>query len=371
MEMQLMNELALARPDVVGKWDDMVKGMTQHDGALQRPLISGGYPELNGPVVGNVSVAQLAGQLCQDAVRVVQLLHARRAREAGELLGVHVEAQHTRGGAAPVNLISKQLQSKDMPIDVAIESVQGLISFFKNYRETGFAQAQEAAKEIAIEMEINPEFRTKRKIKRKWKFDEATDDASSSSQSAEDLFRTDYFIPIVDQAIASLIRRFEQYQGYEKIFGFLFTSDRLRSLDNKSLMVACVNLENKLQSGEHKDIDGKELYGELIFIQDLLNESMSTLDILRFLKKHPFYPNAIIAYRILLTIPVTIASAERSFSKLKLLKSYLRSTVTRERLNGLAIIALENDVFEKINYEHIIEDFISRNTRRMMLFNRN
>jgi len=81
-----------------------------------------------------------------------------------------------------------------------------------------------------------------------------------------------------------------------------------------------------------------------------------------------FYPNAIIAYRILLTIPVTVASAERSFSKLKLLKSYLCSTMTQKRLNGLATIALEIDVLEKINYEDIIEAFISTNTRRMMLF---
>jgi hypothetical protein len=44
--------------------------------------------------------------------------------------------------------------------------------------------------------------------------------------------------------------------------------------------------------------------------------------------------------------------------------------MTQERLNGFALIALENDVFEKINYEDIIEDFISRNTRQMMLFNR-
>ena len=35
------------------------------------------------------------------------------------------------------------------------------------------------------------------------------------------------------------------------------------------------------------------------------------------------FPNTCIAYRILLTILVTIASAERSFSKLKLIKSYL------------------------------------------------
>ena len=64
-------------------------------------------------------------------------------------------------------------------------------------------------------------------------------------------------------------------------------------------------------------------------------------------------------YRILLTIPVTIASAERSFSKLKLLKSYTHSTMKQERLNGLATISLENDILEKIKYEDIIEDFIS------------
>ena len=40
-----------------------------------------------------------------------------------------------------VNLVSKQLQAKDMVIDIAIERVQGLISFFSKYREIGFSQA--------------------------------------------------------------------------------------------------------------------------------------------------------------------------------------------------------------------------------------
>ena len=64
--------------------------------------------------------------------------------------------------------------------------------------------------------------------------------------------------------------------------------------------------------------------------------------------------------RVILTIPVTVASLEQNFSKLKLLKSYLRSTMTQERLNDLAMIAPESDMLEKIDYESIIEIVISR-----------
>ena len=68
----------------------------------------------------------------------------------------------------------------------------------------------EDAKEIALEMDIHPEFRTKRKIKRRRQFDEGADDASIVSQSAEESFRVNYFLQVVDQAIVSLTRRFEQ-----------------------------------------------------------------------------------------------------------------------------------------------------------------
>jgi hypothetical protein len=47
---------------------------------------------------------------------------------------------------------------------------------------------------------------------------------------------------------------------------------------------------------------------------------MSALEILKFTTVTDSYPNVSIAYQILLTMPVTVASTERSFSKLKLLK---------------------------------------------------
>jgi hypothetical protein len=60
-------------------------------------------------------------------------------------------------------------------------------------------------------------------------------------------------------------------------------------------------------------------------------------------------------------MPVTVASAERSLSKLKLLKNYLRSTMSQERLNGLATLCIEKGLLDGIDIETIITDFASRN----------
>ena len=78
------------------------------------------------------------------------------------------------------------------------------------------------------------------------------------------------------------------------------------------------------------------------------------------------YPNAWITYRILLTISVTVASAEISFSKLKLIKSYLRSTMSQERLNGLAMLSIEKDLADKFDYSSLIETFAAKNARRVI-----
>lgn len=56
-----------------------------------------------------------------------------------------------------------------------------------------------------------------------------------------------------------------------------------------------------------------------------------------------------IALRILLTIPVTVASGERSFSKLKLIKTYVRSNMGDERLSSLAILSIENYIAENLD----------------------
>jgi hypothetical protein len=51
-----------------------------------------------------------------------------------------------------------------------------------------------------------------------------------------------------------------------------------------------------------------------------------------------------------------VASGERSFSKLKLIKTYFRSTMTNDRFSGLAIIVIKHQLCRELDVEEIIKD---------------
>ena len=55
----------------------------------------------------------------------------------------------------------------------------------------------------------------------------------------------------------------------------------------------------------------------------------------------------------------------RSFSKLKLIKSYLRSTIGHERLSELSIISIENARDTKLDLKSISKEFSHKKARKM------
>jgi hypothetical protein len=75
------------------------------------------------------------------------------------------------------------------------------------------------------------------------------------------------------------------------------------------------------------------------------------------------FPNIKCLLTILSVIPITTASAERSFSSLKRIKTYLRSTMGQERLNVLAMLHINKDI--QVNPEEVLDMFAKKHKRRL------
>ena len=68
-----------------------------------------------------------------------------------------------------------------------------------------------------------------------------------------------------------------------------------------------------------------------------------------------------------LTLPLMSCSGERAFSKLKIIKSRLGSTMNQERLQSLMFMSIESDIMEGLHTEKLVQDFVDISTRRMNL----
>ena len=54
----------------------------------------------------------------------------------------------------------------------------------------------------------------------------------------------------------------------------------------------------------------------------------------------------------------------KEFLQVKVNKTYLWTTMSQERLSGLAMISIEKEYLDKLNYDNLIEEFASKNVRR-------
>ena len=92
---------------------------------------------------------------------------------------------------------------------------------------------------------------------------------------------------------------------------FLFNFEKLKSLDDDSLKKKCLNLKCFLTHETYSNIDGLDLFSKLKVLKEVLqiNENFP-INVLNYIKRLASFPNACIAFRILLTIHVRVASAE-------------------------------------------------------------
>eukprot|EP00079_Xenopus_tropicalis_P035792 XP_017949563.1 PREDICTED: zinc finger MYM-type protein 1-like [Xenopus tropicalis] len=126
----------------------------------------------------------------------------------------------------------------------------------------------------------------------------------------------------------------------------------------------------------NKDLDASELCSEIESFRHQVEailpdaKSATPLDLCQMIQDHSLadcYLNIDTAFRIFLTLPVTVASCERSFSKLKLIKNYLRSSMGQERLSNLSILSIEHEMARKIDFDDVIDHFAAMKARKIAL----
>lgn len=69
------------------------------------------------------------------------------------------------------------------------------------------------------------------------------------------------------------------------------------------------------------------------------------------------FPNVEIILRMYLSTAVSNCTGEKSFSVLKRVKNYMRSSMKDDRLNALSHLSIESDLLKTLNLDEIINDF--------------
>lgn len=97
--------------------------------------------------------------------------------------------------------------------------------------------------------------------------------------------------------------------------------------------------------------------------------AVGAMPLLRFLLQNNLeetYSETISLLRVLVTTPMTTSESERCFSTLKRIKTFLRSTMTEDRLNALAMIAIERKMCQNKDFNtKVIDKFSQIKERRL------
>ena len=187
---------------------------------------------------------------------------------------------------------------------------------------------------------------------------------------------------IIDRLTSEIDGRFQRLKSVNDKFAFLQLNSLLEPA-NDELMETEINDLTAL----YDEINGNELKLEVRRLRRLLQllaadstsdesskfkelyiDSCSALTLLQWIVKWGFtemLPNMTVVLRIFLTISISVASHECSFSKLKLVKTYLRSQMSDERLSGLAVLSIEQELAEELNFHDVIKDFDTRKARKV------
>jgi len=171
---------------------------------------------------------------------------------------------------------------------------------------------------------------------------------------------------IIDRLVNELDKRFKANHSTLAACSTVFPGHKF--FLNYDLMISLA------EQFSYLSIDVDKLKSQTVVVAELTKRATSPLQSPEelyqlLLPMRCAFPDIVKFIQLVLTIPVSSAQAERSFSCLKRVKTYLRSTMSDRRLNNLCVISIEKEEADKVqaNLTVVVDKYASKKQRRMNL----
>ena len=190
------------------------------------------------------------------------------------------------------------------------------------------------------------------------------------SSNSSEYFKRTTTIPMLDHLISELSSRFNE-SSYQFLLQFikLLPSEVIKH----STRITQAEFNDLLKFYEDDLPSSRGFTAELDLWQNYWcsDECISTAEKLDTPEKalknmeKDLYPNIYVLLVLAATIPVTSCECERSISMLRLIKTPLRSTMSQERLNGLAMMQYNHHI--PLEADEVIEEFAICHPQKLLL----
>jgi hypothetical protein len=268
---------------------------------------------------------------------------------------------------AQVNKVSIQLQAKGLDLGRANKLVMALRESLQEIRQSSLLDKyKNSVEEMCKKCDIPLQQISKRKKKLPKHLEDYAVMERVGHRSTNDK-HINILYPVLDCIISELEKRFSS-ESTVILNGLSALTPDSESFLSETPLIALLEL--------YKISCESDLRHELHLVKKMINNVQSQdgkdnrtistiLEFLIFICPYKIAFSCM--YNLLciaVTLPVTSASCERSFSKMKLIKTYLRNSMSSVRLSNLALLAIENSRAETLDLECFVDEFDSRHDNR-------
>lgn len=261
------------------------------------------------------------------------------------------------------NAVSQKLQSVSISISCVIDLYSSLIGFINKKREEFLFYVEEAKRISNNHENFTFSNLSSRIHKRKKQFDENIEN-EAQFETEEYKFKVTTYYVIIDSFLSELKRR---KAAYEDVFARFSIFSDFTNTTHDEFYKKAENFRSFYQDVEKTFGSECIHFAEYIKLNFPNNTCQSVQDMYSVIKKQNLsgvFPNIEIAQRIYLCMAMTNCTSERSFSTLKRIKKFLRSSQSQEHTCAFGLFAIEADLLKNISFDELVSQFANSKVRR-------